>query len=751
MKAKLDKEFLLKNRFWIMIGLVPLLWLIAFLTLSTAVADERSKAEAKYEETFKNVKNVKQDVKNQEHTKYLKETERKLQAHKIRVWADVSKTQEAIFTWPSSSTSQMDRLARAKFGDDIPWEWRSEYGSQLYLPQFKPLEQPPRPVYYAGGWKNVLQPVEWKSDKAPTVEEVWLAQEDFWVKRELLNVVKAALDAVARFDDVTHFKVIEHDYVGKDTREGNQLGEGIIARQVCRSPNLEIALILQEKGGKEPEKKEPAAEKDAKPAAGDKPDEKKVLVLSAKSTLKNINEEKKPRKLDGLTLRLSQRRDSDKVETTLNIQGGELAYYKPKGAAKEITIPLLDSPLVLEGFNYREPIDIQITADKSDPLEKPYLARQRLRNANWELELLLEQAELNGKKELVISSKSKIKNVHPQGRTLNLNGVRFRVSQGEKEVTFTVQDEPLPWGQAIEMGHSKNWPVKIPGFNPRLDEYPLQVEQVLDWYTSPIKRIDAIQLGYNSDRTANLLAANNEDLKAKTYGSTDPNATPTTSTTPTSPTAPPSPTSAPPAPENDDRPRGEYGFGGVGARPNADLTPNGLDRKRYYEINDQVRRIPFGMALVVDQAYIQDVLTAFENSRLRIEPCQHHYQQIRGVRPYSPEEEERQPGEGGDRRPTGDRPIGGRLDTAPPRGEDDRPRRGVGVPLPEPGPSRGPGPLPGPGPGPGGIRPTPGGTGPEDQTSAVITDDPNLVQLTFYGIAALYERYRPPAEQPSGK
>jgi hypothetical protein len=40
---------------------------------------------------------------------------------------------------------------------------------------------------------------------------VWLAQEDLWVQRELLNVMKAAQESVGKFENVAVFKPLEVD------------------------------------------------------------------------------------------------------------------------------------------------------------------------------------------------------------------------------------------------------------------------------------------------------------------------------------------------------------------------------------------------------------------------------------------------------------------------------------------------------------------------------------------------------------
>ena len=49
-------------------------------------------------------------------------------------------------------------------------------------------------------------------------------------------------------------------------------------------------------------------------------------------------------------------------------------------------------------------------------------------------------------------------------------------------------------------------------------------------------------------------------------------------------------------------------------------------------------RMPVAMVVVMDQAYIPDFLTAFANSRLRIQTTQEHWQHVQGIRPSTTED-----------------------------------------------------------------------------------------------------------------
>lgn len=186
------------------------------------------------------------------------------------------------------------------------------------------------------------------------------------------------------------------------------------------------------------------------------------------------------------------------------------------------------------------------------------------------------------------------------------------------------------------------------------------------------------------------------------------------------------------------------GFGVYVASTSASST---IPRLRYIHKTEQVRRMPIGVTLVVDQAHIQDVERAFANSRLRFQNSQFHWQRFRGTL-------------GGPEDSPGSYPGGPPLPGAPgsPRGEDDGRRSGRGLPSSggssDGGPSRG-------GP-PGFVRP-PGGldrSAPPPGVPAfggVLSNEQmpiddgtaNLVELSVYGIASIYERFPPKPTQPA--
>lgn len=301
-------------------------------------------------------------------------------------------------------------------------------------------------------------------------------------------------------------------------------------------------------------------------------------------------------------------------------------------------------------------------------------------NADWVLDLTL--AEAQGKPLI----KTKLTNV--SGRRGSL-GFTFKVGFTDSSLVemLPVDGEPLAPGKSVAF----DWPVKKAGRPKELGE----VVQIFDWRTAPVKRIDLIDLGALSNRQASL------ELKvAKVFDKTDPNAPPPA-----------------PAPGAEGRTEGP---GGTPAAAGAnDRTENQLVRKRYIDTTDQVRRMPVGIVLIVDQAHVQDVLTATANSPLRIQTTQWHWRRFHGdIKPLE------------EQRTSFTSPEGGSLPVAV-EGALSRPPSSERPPL-----------LNRPG---GSFSPL----SPPGSMAQADEQEWDLVELSIYGIASLYERFPPPSAKPA--
>jgi hypothetical protein len=224
---------------------------------------------------------------------------------------------------------------------------------------------------------------------------------------------------------------------------------------------------------------------------------------------------------------------------------------------------------------------------------------------------------------------------------LGLNfDITFRGTQLKEPLH--VDDEPLAPGKSLDVPEQ---PLGLGAQfgNPTGIE---NVQQVLDWKTAPVKRIERLELAQASSRNSDT------QFYQRAYPLL-------------------------------------IGDVSQGASTTGEVSSEGYKRKRYLQVTPEVRRFGVGMLCVVEQDAMQDLLTAFANSRLHIQTLQYHWQRYYGdVRPAITS-------------------VAVRPDVS------KAPRS----------PVRGPAPAP--------------------ATRAADDRDMELVQLAIYGIASLYERYQP--------
>jgi hypothetical protein len=438
--------------------------------------------------------------------------------------------------------------------------------------------------------------------------------------------------------------------------------------------------------------------------------------------------------------------------------------------------------------SYMYPVEI-------DEKDKAKLAAHkfcyRYRNQNWEITLLIKQ---NKEGALVISGDSTIKNVNAGHQTQPLAGMKgtgliFDVTQpGLKErVAFEVKGEPVSWDN-VQKFSEKDYPPLVGIAWDNFKEKPVFVSQSFDWLSCPIKRIEAIEIGQQSCRTFTTGLKANDTLAKLDAPPEDPNAK----------------AEAEKNAENTGSMTGNPaggmmgsdmmmkqkmggmnrdGIGGIrgGGLDATNSTPNNhIPRNRYLQAPKEgdaeekpSRHLPLAMKLLVDQAHVQDVLTALANSRLRIQITQVHFQHVRGSKPLT--EDEKSGGGSSVILRTGPAMSGawgsGTMMPKIPSGFGSMP------PSAFKGKNPGSGPPPGtfgsgsagmrdrmktmmPGQfgsgagmpkifspsGGGGFPPVPGESGSGSKPTPQSNVDDNLIELTVYGIATLYRKPPDPAK-----
>ncbi|MCE9565260.1 MAG: hypothetical protein K8U57_24775 [Planctomycetes bacterium] len=251
-----------------------------------------------------------------------------------------------------------------------------------------------------------------------------------------------------------------------------------------------------------------------------------------------------------------------------------------------------------------------------------------------------------------------------------------------------------------------------------------KVEQVFDTRTVPVRRIEAMGLGFRDARSAT------KQLFMPEFTAFKPKADVVPKDDAKAPGGPPIGPIGPP-----------FGTGPGGVGPATGASGGGTvdtvvnaNKKRYLQITQEVRRMPVAIALIVDQAYMQDVLLAFANSKLKLQITQVDWARFR------PDPSDRLGGTGSTGDPSNpEQPqsiiVGGVPGSGGGLGSE------FGKPL---GPPVGPRPIGPIGPtGPGGF---PGGTSTATVSESQLTS--GLIQLQVYGVASLYEKYVPPGETP---
>ncbi len=252
-KLQIDKETLIKHRFWIMLGGIAFLMLLATSWLGTGVADELDGLKRAIDKHRADLKaNAAKHLAGEEEKKVLDNKRKVLEGRKAIIWTEAWDLQnppgDPLLVWPKLVEKD---FAELPFGFEFDPKFVNDYvRKNSYYSQFDDgggpglahgianifkVEVSPKkvdptkketvrdaivldPVHFKEGWQNIIRHVKEKPgwNDHPTYEEVWLAQEDYWLQRELLRALKQACYSVG------HFVPVEG--AGKPDTASNELG-----------------------------------------------------------------------------------------------------------------------------------------------------------------------------------------------------------------------------------------------------------------------------------------------------------------------------------------------------------------------------------------------------------------------------------------------------------------------------------------------------------------------------------------------
>ena len=254
--AKANSDALKKHHFWILLGVVPVLVLVAVVVVTASVGGAINTKVAAYEGAQKEI-DGKQAVKPNAAIAVLDKQKDELEVKKTDLWKENWEKQIGVyyakgpdgkpeakqdpaanlFRWPASPV--LARFAynanyatdknQLKFGDSLQTDTNDELNAfkvrDVYMAEFTN----PRPGAAGTGMVDLVAPTEflnnnWRSvlrhvyfpdaavggasgwgNRLPSSEQVWLALEDIWVQRALLGQIKAVNDTIGAFRDARLF------------------------------------------------------------------------------------------------------------------------------------------------------------------------------------------------------------------------------------------------------------------------------------------------------------------------------------------------------------------------------------------------------------------------------------------------------------------------------------------------------------------------------------------------------------------
>lgn len=263
---KLDKDTFVKQQFWFLLGGYLLVWFIAVLWLKIAAGGPIDTAKKEYEKQTSGLKTAGQNPVNVD--KFLppwNAAAKVYNGHKSTIWETAWEYQKDMYDWPKEWAGKNMTTPQTPLSDDD----RFNYKDRFYPDQIRFLhDNAPAylaPVELAGDFNQVFQPQKWQAN--PTREEIWLTQEDYWVKRELLLIIWKTMAELAYMEPIPI-----------DDKE--EKPEGVVDRYRFANQSWEITLNLRKERGKDGKEK-----KDGR------------LVIGGDSTLRNIDPSHRPQPL----------------------------------------------------------------------------------------------------------------------------------------------------------------------------------------------------------------------------------------------------------------------------------------------------------------------------------------------------------------------------------------------------------------------------------------------------------------------
>lgn len=809
---KLDKETMIKQRFWFLLPVFAICVLVAWICVLgvRGETDVNYKAAKDKDTTLKSIASA-QELKNQ---KWIDEMTKELEvstAKKNELWVQEFDRQNRVvrdpkdktkfrrlepyfFTWPDQTRSQWEKTSQGRKLDDMDFgeplgnlpsdEYRKEYLGQFeyvvdtirdWLDESNGtnLNGAVRVINGSGNHRRnvisqLLTPFALNNDKHVLSDEIYLLQEDLAVKREIFTSLADLLDSYSRLKNEWYETPFVDIVVAPPQAP-------VVAAPPAAGDGAVVPAAPVPPATPEPVKK------DQEPEVYQKyrfynyiwPNMLNAQDMAQDAKLKGVLTDYGLPVIDpykGWRIDLSVTQDPQD-EKKLLLRGVSanhgntltlpvqplLVWYNELNSDKETTTPLLISDAGGVGpSEYWPNASLKKMSQKNlkdIPLPDKFGRITRITRVLPE-NTLDQQIVFNNDWAVHVQliRRPNTPNLYLRGEILNRSGRRIPVS------TFTA-GLTLPNDTKLLF---EDFKVATDAFNAgerrnfSLEiKNPIQpksislVKQKLTWRSTPIKRIDRLVLGSDAHMHSDRLKT--LPLKPYDFKRKDPLNQNTTTTALAS--AEGSGSNKEFSTGGGSIMGGGIGGGGGGGADAAALSPNqGIPLNRYVEVSSQLRRMPVALVMVVDATAITDIIGAMSNSRLRFQVTLAPWTKVPNLGKPGGMTVAEGPTGGGDASGTaGAGAGGGKFRSGGVTGGGSLMGGGSGTGA-------------APGQGSTGTPPPPGGGAagtPRPSGTIGLEDDSSVVELQIYGIVTIYEspdhfkriealRANPPATPAAG-
>ena len=193
-----------KNLFWILAGVAPFLTFLTFVVIFLSVGGEvTSKSEA-ITKDLTELGNTK--AKGTKGLATMEKQKEVIAQQKQKLWEANWDQQLKLFTWPNNDALKVFEQKYQKFGEKMQVvndELVTFNRKTNYEASYDRLAETVKPTQFAGNnWRTVLRYVSEWGDKTPSQPQVWLALEDLWVQKGLMEPIATVNASAAVFTAV---------------------------------------------------------------------------------------------------------------------------------------------------------------------------------------------------------------------------------------------------------------------------------------------------------------------------------------------------------------------------------------------------------------------------------------------------------------------------------------------------------------------------------------------------------------------